>query len=67
MQPGLTGTTPKHKPHSTATLPNYSYHVEIKKLRDRESIQAGENPTSFYFERFAKVLGEPNPVAAAQK
>lgn len=36
-------------------------------LRLRESIRAVENPTSFYLERFAKILGEPNPVASAQK
>ncbi|WP_392481024.1 glutathione S-transferase family protein [Nostoc sp. C110] len=36
-------------------------------LRDRESIRAVENPTSFYLERFAKILGVPTPVASAQK
>lgn len=34
-------------------------------LRDRPSIQAVANPTSFYIERFTKILGEP--LAAAQK
>ncbi|PZO39066.1 MAG: glutathione S-transferase family protein [Pseudanabaena frigida] len=32
-------------------------------LRDRESIKAVANPTDFYLQRFAKVLGEPAPVA----
>ncbi|MDZ7959221.1 MAG: glutathione S-transferase family protein [Aulosira sp. DedQUE10] len=36
-------------------------------LRDRESIRAVENPTSFYLERFAKVLGEPTAVGASPK
>ncbi|MHC5724704.1 MAG: glutathione S-transferase family protein [Nostoc sp.] len=36
-------------------------------LRDRSSIQAVENPVDFYLQRFAKVLGEPIPVGAAQK
>ena len=36
-------------------------------LRDRQSIRAVENPTSFYIERFTKNLGEPTPVGAAQK
>ncbi|MEH2264340.1 glutathione S-transferase family protein [Nostoc sp.] len=36
-------------------------------LRSRESIRAVENPTSFYLERFAKILGAPTPVASAQK
>ncbi|QHG16971.1 glutathione S-transferase family protein [Nostoc sp. ATCC 53789] len=36
-------------------------------LRDRESIRAVENPTGFYLERFAKILGAPTPVASAQK
>ncbi|MEH2283812.1 MAG: glutathione S-transferase family protein [Nostoc sp.] len=34
---------------------------------DRSSIQAVANPVDFYLERFAKVLGEPVPVGAAQK
>ncbi|AVH69839.1 glutathione S-transferase family protein [Nostoc sp. 'Lobaria pulmonaria (5183) cyanobiont'] len=34
---------------------------------DRSSIQAVENPVDFYLQRFAKVLGEPIPVGAAQK
>ncbi|MEH2418653.1 glutathione S-transferase family protein [Nostoc sp.] len=36
-------------------------------VRDRESIQAVENPASFYLERFAKILGAPTAVASAQK
>ncbi|MEH1997855.1 MAG: glutathione S-transferase family protein [Nostoc sp.] len=36
-------------------------------VRDRESIQAVENPASFYIERFAKILGAPTAVASAQK
>ena len=36
-------------------------------LRDRPSIQAVANPTEFYLERFAKILGEPASVGAAQK
>ncbi|MFN9059190.1 MAG: glutathione S-transferase C-terminal domain-containing protein, partial [Pseudanabaena sp.] len=32
-------------------------------LRDRESIKAVANPQEFYIERFAKILGEPVPVA----
>ncbi len=36
-------------------------------VRDRSSIQAVENPVDFYLQRFAKVLGEPLPVGAAQK
>lgn len=36
-------------------------------VRDRPSIQAVANPTEFYLERFAKILGEPAPVGAAQK
>ena len=36
-------------------------------VRDRPSIQAVANSTEFYLERFAKILGEPTPVGAAQK
>ncbi len=36
-------------------------------VRDRESTQAVANPVDFYLERFAKVLGEPAVVGAAQK
>ena len=36
-------------------------------VRDRESVRAAENPTSRYIERFAKILGEPAAVGAAQK
>ena len=36
-------------------------------LGDRSSIQAVANPVDFYLQRFAKVLGEPIPVGAAQK
>lgn len=36
-------------------------------VRDRESVQAVENPVSFYIERFAKILGESSAVGAAQK
>jgi glutathione S-transferase len=36
-------------------------------VRDRPSIQAVANPTEFYLERFAQILGEPAPVKAAQK
>lgn len=32
-------------------------------LRDRESIKAVANPQEFYIERFAKILGEPVPIA----
>ncbi|MEH2436593.1 MAG: glutathione S-transferase family protein [Nostoc sp.] len=34
---------------------------------DRSSIQAVANPVDFYLQRFAKILGEPVPVGAAQK
>ncbi|AKG21426.1 glutathione S-transferase family protein [Calothrix sp. 336/3] len=37
-----------------------------KTLRDRDSIKAVANPTEFYIERFAKILGEPIPVGASQ-
>jgi glutathione S-transferase len=36
-------------------------------VRERESIQAVANPVDFYLQRFAKILGEPLPVGAAQK
>lgn len=36
-------------------------------VRERESVRAVENPVSFYVERFAKILGEPTAVGAAQK
>lgn len=36
-------------------------------VRDRNSIKAVANPVDFYIERFAKILGEPVPVGAAQK
>ncbi|MBD2438436.1 glutathione S-transferase family protein [Nostoc sp. FACHB-110] len=36
-------------------------------VRDRSSIQQVANPTEFYIQRFAKILGEPVPVGAAQK
>ncbi|WP_413201277.1 glutathione S-transferase family protein, partial [Nostoc piscinale] len=36
-------------------------------VESRESVQAVANPVNFYLERFAKVLGEPNGVAVAQK
>jgi len=36
-------------------------------LRTLESIKAVENPTSFYIERFAKILGQPVSVGASQK
>lgn len=36
-------------------------------VRDRESVRAVENPVNFYLERFAKILGEPPAVSAAQK
>ncbi|MBE9211017.1 glutathione S-transferase family protein [Nostoc sp. LEGE 06077] len=36
-------------------------------VENRESIQAVANPVNFYLERFAKILGEPNGVAVAQK
>ncbi|MDZ8224870.1 glutathione S-transferase family protein [Nostoc sp. ChiVER01] len=36
-------------------------------LSDRSSIQAVANPVDFYLQRFAKILGEPVPVGAAQK
>jgi glutathione S-transferase len=36
-------------------------------VRDRKSIQAVANPTSYYIERFTKILGEPTPVATRQK
>jgi glutathione S-transferase len=31
-------------------------------VRERESIQAVANPTSYYIERFTQILGEPTPV-----
>ncbi len=36
-------------------------------LRDRDSVKAVANPVEFYIERFAKILGEPTAVGAAQK
>ncbi|MCC5634614.1 glutathione S-transferase family protein [Nostoc sp. CHAB 5844] len=36
-------------------------------VQNRESVKAVANPVNFYLERFAKVLGEPNGVAAVQK
>ncbi|WP_193199162.1 glutathione S-transferase family protein [Nostoc sp. MG11] len=36
-------------------------------LSHRSSIQTVANPVDFYLQRFAKVLGEPVPVGAAQK
>ncbi len=36
-------------------------------VRDRESVQAVANSTSYYIERFTKILGEPTPVGAGQK
>ena len=36
-------------------------------VRLRESVRAVENPANFYLERFAKILGEPTAVSAAQK
>lgn len=36
-------------------------------VRDRSSIRAVENPTSYYLERFTKILGEPTTVGAVQK
>lgn len=36
-------------------------------VRDRSSIQTVANPVDFYLQRFAKILGEPSPVGAAQK
>lgn len=36
-------------------------------VRDRDSVKAVANPTNFYIERFAKILGAPTAVAAAQK
>jgi len=36
-------------------------------VRERDSVKAVANPVEFYIERFAKVLGEPVPVGAAQK
>ncbi|OUL32926.1 glutathione S-transferase family protein [Nostoc sp. 106C] len=51
------------------TLPSETPRIQQwwNTLRDRESIRAVENPVNFYIERFTKVLGEPNPVGAAQK
>jgi glutathione S-transferase len=36
-------------------------------VRERDSVKAVANPVEFYIERFAKVLGEPVAVGAAQK
>lgn len=36
-------------------------------VRDRESVRAVENPVNSYIKRFAKILGEPPAVGAAQK
>jgi len=36
-------------------------------LRTLQSIKAVENPTSFYIERFAKILGQPAIASASQK
>ncbi len=49
------------------TLPDETPRLQAwwERLRDRESIKAVANPTSFYIERFAKILGEP--AVAVQK
>ncbi|MGA7937987.1 MAG: hypothetical protein WCA35_30845 [Kovacikia sp.] len=49
------------------TLPAETPRLQAwwNELRDRPSTQAVANPTSFYIERFTKILGEP--IAAAQK
>jgi glutathione S-transferase len=36
-------------------------------MRDRPSIRAVANPTSYYIERFTKILGEPAPVGGVQR
>ncbi|AFY45788.1 glutathione S-transferase family protein [Nostoc sp. PCC 7107] len=36
-------------------------------VRHRSSIKTVANPVDFYLQRFAKILGEPIPVGAAQK
>lgn len=36
-------------------------------VRDRKSVQAVANPVDFYLDRFAKILGQPLAVGAAQK
>ena len=36
-------------------------------VRDRDSVKVVANPVEFYIERFAKILGEPVAVGAAQK
>lgn len=49
---------------------NFSFPSQTPRLqqwwsavRDRDSIRAVANPTSFYVERFSKILGEPSAVA----
>lgn len=51
------------------TLPAETPHLQTwwNLVGDRSSIQAVANPVDFYLQRFAKVLGEPIPVGAAQK
>jgi glutathione S-transferase len=51
------------------TLPAETPRLQTwwNQVRDRQSIQAVANPVDFYLQRFAKVLGEPLPVGAAQK
>jgi len=53
---------------------NFKVTVETPRLqkwwnavRDRPSVKAVANPVDFYVERFAKILGEPTAVGAAQK
>ncbi len=51
------------------TLPSQTTRLQQwwNLVRDRKSIQAVANPTSYYIERFTKILGEPTPVATRQK
>lgn len=51
------------------TLPDQTPRLQTwwNLLRDRSSIQAVANPVDFYLDRFAKILGEPVPIGAAQK
>lgn len=51
------------------TLPAETHRLQTwwNAVRDRESIRAVANPTSYYLERFTKILGEPTLVNAVHK
>ncbi|MFQ4144841.1 glutathione S-transferase family protein [Chlorogloeopsis sp. ULAP02] len=51
------------------TLPTETSRLQTwwNLVRDRSSIRAVANPVDFYLQRFAKILGEPVSVGAAQK